>query len=243
MSGRLTFVGSTTVQPLAARLGEAFKQHYPAVVLDIAAGGTKVGIQAVHDGTADIGMASRALKPEEATGIQQQQIALDVIAVVVHKDNPTNGLSMLQLHDIYVGSVDNWRDVGGPDMPIVVVTRAETSGTRGAFDELVLAGQSPGARNLKIAITAGDDADLVAMEMGDIGYVGFGNIDNRLKVLAIEGVPPTRETARDGTYPLTRPLSLLTGPLSQPLAQLFIDYAISAEGQKVVEDSGWLAAQ
>jgi phosphate transport system substrate-binding protein len=188
-------------------------------------------------------MASRALKPDEAEGIQQYQIAIDVIAVVVHKDNPVDGLTMIQLHDIYVGNVDNWRDVGGPDLPIVVVTRAETSGTRGAFDDIVLAGQSPGARNLKIAVTAGDDAALVGGDVAAIGYVGFGNIDSRLKVLAIENATPTRETARDGTYPLKRPLLLLTGPLSQPLAQQFIDFALSAEGQKVVEDSGWLTAK
>ncbi len=243
LSGRITFAGSTTVQPLAAKLGEAFQQRYPHVALDIAAGGSVVGIQAVHDGTVDVGMASRALKPEEAAGISQHQIAVDVIAVVVPTSNPVKGLSLEQLRDIYLGKIENWREVGGPDQAIIVVTRSKSSGTRGAFDELVLEKKEPAAPLLAEAVTAGDMAAIVRSSPESIGYVGFGNLEPGLKLLAIDGVLPSEATARDGSYRLVRPLLLLTGPLTQPLAYTFIEFALSDEGQQVVADSGWVPAR
>jgi len=242
LSGRITFAGSTTVQPLAARLGDAFRQRHPGVTLDIAAGGSVVGIQAVRDGTVDIGMASRSLKPEEAAGISQHQIAVDVIAVVTPVSNPVGGLSRQQLRDIYLGKIVNWREVGGPDQAIMVVVRGKNSGTRGAFDEIVLEKQEPAAPLLTEAVTAGDMAAMVLASPGAIGYVGFGNLEPDLKLLAIDGVLPSEATARDGSYRLVRPLLLLTGPLTQPLAQTFVEFALSDEGQQIVEESGWVPA-
>ena len=238
--GRITFAGSTTVQPLADKLGTVFRQHYSGVVLDIAAGGSVVGIKAIHDGTADIGMASRALAPDEAAGIEQYQIAVDVLAIVVHPTNPVSDLTAAQLRDIYLGKITNWRELGGPDRPIAVVVRDVNSGTRGAFDEIVLDKHEPQAPGLKAAITAGDVAAIVATEPGAIGYVGFGNLESRLKLLAIDGVTPTRDAARNGHYRLVRPLLLMTGPLTQPLARVYIEFVLSAEGQTLVEDDGWI---
>ncbi len=241
--GRITFAGSTTVQPLADKLGAIFKQDNPGLVLDIAAGGSVVGIKAVHDGTADIGMASRALTPEEAAGIHQDQIALDVLAIVVHPTNPAANLTRAQLRDIYLGKITNWKDVGGPDQPIQVIVRDTNSGTRGAFDEIVLEKQEPQAPHQRSAFTAGDVAALVAADPQAIGYVGFGNLESSLKLLSIDEIQPTKDTARSGAYKLVRPLLLLTGPLTQPLAQTYIDFVLSAEGQKLVEADGWIPIQ
>lgn len=241
--GRITFAGSTTVQPLAAEIGRAFNAHYPEVTLDIAAGGSTVGINAVHDGAVDIGMASRALKADESAGITVHQIAVDVLAVVVHASNPVEGLSAVQLQDIYLGTITNWQAVGGPDVPIMVVIREKTSGTRGAFDEIVLEKAEPAGQNLHIAITAGDMAALIAKEPSAIGYVGFGNLDAGMKPLKIDGVSPTEENAHNGSYRLTRPLLLLTGPLTQPLAQTYVDFALSVEGQQIVAEHGWVPVQ
>jgi phosphate transport system substrate-binding protein len=238
--GRITFAGSTTVQPLADKLGVAFKQRYASVTLDIAAGGSAVGIKAIHDGTADIGMASRTLTAEESAGIQQVQIAADVLAMVVHPINPISGLTHQQLRDIYLGKIENWQEVGGPDQSIVVVVRDTNSGTRGAFDEIVLEKQEPNAPVMKLAITAGDVAAAVASDPGAIGYVGFGNLESSLKLIKIDEVLPTKDTARSGGYSLVRPLLLLTGPLTQPLAKTYIDFVLSAEGQKLVEEDGWV---
>ena len=241
--GRITFAGSTTVQPLADKLGAIFKQDNPGLVLDIAAGGSVVGIKAVHDGTADIGMASRALTPEEAAGIHQDQIALDVLAIVVHPTNPAANLTRAQLRDIYLGKITNWKDVGGPDQPIQVIVRDTNSGTRGAFDEIVLEKQEPQAPHQRSAFTAGDVAALVAADPQAIGYVGFGNLESSLKLLSIDEIQPTKDTARSGAYKLVRPLLLLTGPLTQSLAQTYIDFVLSAEGQKLVEADGWIPIQ
>jgi phosphate transport system substrate-binding protein len=242
VSGKITFAGSTTVQPLAHELGQAFQQVYPEVELDIAAGGSKVGIQAIHEGTVDIGMASRALHPEEAEGITPHQIAVDVIAVVVHSSNPVEALTMEELQAIYAGQITNWQAVGGSDSPITVGIRGKNSGTRGAFDEIVLDDQEPSAPNIKTAVTAGDMAALVIDDPNAIGYVGFGNLEPEIKLVAIDGVDPSEESARDGSYNLTRPLLLLTGPLTQPLGRLFVDFALSEDGQNVVSESGWVPA-
>ena len=238
--GRITFAGSTTVQPLAAKLGAAFQAQQPQLQLDIAAGGSVVGIKAVHDGTADIGMASRALTTTEAAGITQYQIASDVIAIIVNQSNPIGGLTRAQLHAIYLGQLTNWKDLGGPDRPIVLVVREKNSGTRGAFNELVLENQEPQGAQVQTAVTAGDAAALVANTPGAIGYVGFGNLDAKLKVLAIDGVVPSQATVRNSAYKLVRPLLLLTGPLTQPLSKTYIDFALSSQGQQLVEADGWV---
>ncbi len=241
--GRITFAGSTTLQPLAHLVGQVFEERYPDVELDIAAGGSVVGIQAVHDGTVDIGMASRVLEPEEAEGITQHQVAVDVIAVVVNSSNPVENLTLEQLRDIYLGKIANWSEVDGPDRPIVVVVRGKNSGTRGAFDKIVLEKQEPAGPDVRTAVTAGDMAATVVNNPDAIGYVGFGNLEPGIKLVAIDGVLPSEETARNGSYRLVRPLLLLTGPLTQPLAQMFVDFALSAEGQQIVEASGWVPAR
>jgi phosphate transport system substrate-binding protein len=240
--GHITFAGSTTVQPLAHKLGEVFQKAHPDVELDIAAGGSVVGIQAIHDGTVDIGMASRALRPDEQEGIEQHQVAADVIAVVVHTSNPVESLTMNQLRSIYMGEIVNWRAVGGPDLPIVVVAREKTSGTRGAFDEIVLDGEDPAAPSLQKAIAASDVAAMVSDGPDMIGYVGFGHLSEGLKLIAIEGVFPSEDTARSGAYELLRPLLFITGPLTQPLARDFVAFALSDAGQQVVASEGWVQA-
>lgn len=240
VAGKLVFAGSTTMQPLVGALGEAFHRWYPGVELDIAAGGSRVGIQAVHEGTVDIGMASRALTPEEAEGISVHTIALDVIAIVVHPSNPVEDLSLENLAAIYRGEITRWSQVGGADIEIIPIAREMSSGTRGAFDELVLEGQEPTAPGLLTAVTAGDMAAMVAERPGAIGYVGFGNLNDQLRAVTINGVSPTPATARSGEYPLVRPLNLLTGPLSQPLSEEFIRFALNPDGQRIVELAGWV---
>jgi phosphate transport system substrate-binding protein len=240
LAGRITFAGSTTIQPLADKLGQAFKQHNPGVTLDIAAGGSVVGIQAIHAGTVDLGMASRALTSDEAQGITPRQIAVDVIAIVVHPSNPVKSLTMDQLRGIYMGKTTDWSEVGGQSRPIVAVVREKNSGTRGAFNELVLDNQEPAAPSVQTAVTAGDVAAAVAGNPAAIGYVGFGNLESSLRVVAIDGVLPTEETAQSGAYRLVRPLFLLAGPLTQPLALTFVDFTLGAEGQQIVKANGWV---
>ena len=243
LSGKVTFAGSTTVQPLAATLGQAFNEMYPAVTLDIAAGGSSVGIKAVHDGSVDIGMASRSLSEEEAEGVEIHKIAVDVIAVIVHPDNPVDSLTFEALAGIYGGEILNWQAVGGPDADIVVGIRETTSGTRKAFDKLVLEGNNPAAPKTETLMTNGDVVALVKDTPDAIGYVGFGYIQEGLKTVKIDGVEPTHQNAMNSSYSLMRPLQLLTGPLTQPTAEIYIEFALSEEGQAIVEESGWIPAE
>ena len=240
LSGKVTFAGSTTMQPLVSKLAEKYNQSNPNVNLDISAGGTTVGISAMHDGTADIGMASRSLTDDEAKGIQQYQIAIDVLAIIVHTDNPVKTLTLAQLQDIYAGKITNWKDLGGIDQAIIPIQREVSSGSRSAFDELALNKKEAEAPLLETTVTAGDMAARVSAEEGAIGYVGFGNLDNTVKLIAVNNVEPTQVTAKDGSYPLVRPLILMTGPLTLPLAQSFIDYALSTAGQQYIQELGWI---
>lgn len=241
LSGKLLFAGSTTLQPLADLIGQAFTQHHPAVRLEIAAGGSAVGIQAVHDGTADIGMASRELTAAELKDIKAYPVALDVLAIVINPSNSIENLTVAQLKDIYNGKISNWKEIGGADLAIKVINRDKNSGTRGAFDELVLDKKEPAATNAASAVTAGDVVALLKKELGAIGYVGFGNLDETTKLIKINGVLPTNQTLKDKTYTLFRPLLLLVGPLSQPLSNSYINFALSAEGQAIVEKNGWIS--
>ena len=241
--GKLTFAGSTTVQPLMTQLTDVFHQRHPQVLFDVAAGGSVVGIQAVHQGTVDIGMASRALSSEESQGIKVYTFAKDVIAMIVHPDNPVKSITLAQLQDIYMGRITNWQQLGGNDLAIIPVQRELSSGTRGAFDELALGNQQAAAPKLLTVATNGDAAAEVASEPAAIGYVGLGYLNSSVKAVAINGIFPSKDSVRDGTFPLVRPLSLLTGPLSQPLANDFINFVLSPEGQSYVEQFGWISVR
>ncbi|HEU4326533.1 MAG TPA: phosphate ABC transporter substrate-binding protein [Roseiflexaceae bacterium] len=240
LSGRLTFAGSTTMQPLVEKLAEQYRTHNPAVELEIAAGGSVVGINAVQDGSVDIGMASRPVKDQEVKpGMRLFPVAYDALAIIVHPDNPVRALTVEQLRRIYQGGITNWRELGGPDAPIRAVVREVSSGTRGAFDELVLDGEDP-ATQATSEVTAGEVEQTVAGDTHAIGYVGFGNVRPDIATLSIDGVQPSPEAVRSGEYKLRRPLTLLTGSLSRPLAQSFVEFALSPEGQRLVAEDGWV---
>lgn len=242
ITSELSIVGSTTVQPLVEQIGVAYRQRYPGVKLSIGAGGSVVGIQAVQNGDVDIGMSSRELREGELLpGMQRHEIAMDVLAVIVHPSNPVDSISLQQLQAIYTGTITNWRELGGPDMPILPVVREVTSGTRGAFDDIALEGTGPNEAIVDVQITDGEVEARVASTEHAIGYVGFGHIyPDEIKVLAIDHVLPAQETALDGSYKLRRPLLLLTGSLSRRMAQSFVDFALSPAGQQIVEEQGWV---
>ncbi len=238
--GRIAFVGSTTIQPLVEKLQPGYGQLYPDMQLDIAAGGSVVGINAIREGSADIGMVSRELRSDELSpGIEAFPIAIDVLGIVVHSSNPVTNLNLTQLQGIYNGKIVNWRDLGGADLLIVPIVREVSSGTRGAFDDLVLEGQAP-TPSANVQVTAGEVEAKVAETPAAIGYVGFGNLKLNVKVLAIDGVQPSQQSVLDKSYRLSRPLQLLIGPLSRSIARTFITFALSDEGQRIIAADGWV---
>ncbi|MEM8531058.1 MAG: phosphate ABC transporter substrate-binding protein [Chloroflexota bacterium] len=242
-AGRLTFAGSTTMQPLVERMATPYREQYPNVELEIAAGGSVVGINAVQDGSADIGMASRELRDEEMMpGVERYHVASDALAIIVHPSNPVRQLTFDQLQGIYTGEITNWQEVTGQDSAIIPVVREISSGTRGAFDDIVL-GDLLLTEAIDVQVTAGEVEARVASRPDAIGYVGFGNIGSDVVVIAINNVEPTPESIQSSEYPLQRPLLLLTGSLSRELSQSFVDFALSPEGQEIVNAEGWVPIQ
>lgn len=235
LAGTITESGSTTVQPLAEQLRDTFQLKYPKVTVTIQGGGTAVGIKAAQDGTVDIGAASRALTDTEKATLVGTVIARDGIAIIVNPalKNITN-LTKAQVKDIFSGKITNWKDLGGDDKKIVLVSREEGAGTRSAFQDLIL------GKDVLIADTAilqssnGAIRTIVASNPYAIAYLSFGYIDNTVKALSLEGIPATIENAKNGTYPAVRPLLFLTKTQPTGLVKAFIDFCLSDEGQAIV---------
>lgn len=240
LSGTLLMAGSTSMEKYANALAESFMEKYPHVRVTSEFVGSGAGIEAVATGSADIGNSSRNLVDEEKTrGAVENIVALDGIAVCVDPENTVTNLTRQQLSDIYTGSVTNWSELGGLDIPVVVVGRESGSGTRNAFEEILdlenvckYANEldSTGAVKAKIAVTP-----------GAIGYVSLDVVDDSVTVLALEGVDPTKENIREGSYFLRRPFVMATkGAISEQreLIQAWFGYVYSEEGQEIASQVG-----
>ncbi|RKY88775.1 phosphate ABC transporter substrate-binding protein, partial [candidate division KSB1 bacterium] len=243
---QLTLQGSTTVLPIAQSCAEEFMKAHPEANISVRGGGSGVGIAALIDGTVDIANASRAMKTKElkkarAKGVNPvaHVVAKDAIAVIVHPENPVNGLTKSQLKAIYTGTINRWNEVGGTSGVIVVVSRDVNSGTFEVFNKLALDKQRVRPDALMQASNKAV-ATIVASTKGAIGYVGLGYLSKKVKPIAIDEVMPSVETAKSGTYPLARPLYMYTNGEPKGLAKEFIDFVLSPKGQKIVKARGFV---
>lgn len=237
LSGTIQIVGSTSVQPLAEELAQAFMAKNKNVKIFVQGGGSGAGIKAAVDGTADIGSCSRELEPAELqTGIVPTVIARDGIAVIVNKSNSVNGLSTEQLQKIYSGQITNWKEVGGPDLKIQVVNREAGSGTRGAFEELLLKpAKLENTSNCLVQASTGAVQETVAVTREAIGYVSLGFLDAKaVKAVTIDGVQATEKNVLAKTYKLQRPFLLVTKTKPAGLVKTFLDWITGPQGQKIV---------
>ena len=215
LSGSISMVGSTSMEKFANALSETFMEKYPKVTVTAEFVGSGAGVEAVANGSADIGNASRNLKDEEkAKGVVENIVAIDGIAVVVDPANTVEDLTKDQLAGIYDGTVTNWKDVGGSDAPIVVVGRESGSGTRTAFEELLkLEDKCKYANELD---STGAVMAKVASTPGAIGYVSLDVLDDTVKALKLDGSEPTEENIKAGNYFLSRPFVMATkGEISE----------------------------
>ena len=243
LSGTITEAGSTTVQPLAELLADEYMAKHSGVQVTIGGGGTSVGITSVNNGTVDIGAASRELKSDEPQ-LVKHLLAKDGIAIVVKPGNQVSGLTKAQVRDIFGGVIKNWKDVGGPDHAINVVVRESGSGTRTAFEEMVMAKPEPAVALASTALEQNSNGGVKQVVGGDsyaIGFISFGYIDSTVKALSIDGVEATVENAKSGTYPIVRPLYFLTKVAPTGLVEEFIDFCLSDEGQAIVADEGYVS--
>jgi len=230
------------MQPFLEKLAEEYMSLHPRVKINVQGGGSTAGIIAVQSGACHIGMSSRPLKPEE-TGLNAIQIAYDAIAIIVHPKNPVAGLSLGQIRDIFAGRIRNWSDLGGPDALIVVVTREEGSGTRGAFSQMVMAQQDISEQAL-VQDSNGAVREIVVRDKNALGYISFGLLDPRVKALSIDGTAPTHENIMAGRYQLKRPFLILLRPDAQcVLADSFNGYVLSPRGQASLAQEGLIPVQ
>ncbi|MGQ9707242.1 MAG: PstS family phosphate ABC transporter substrate-binding protein [bacterium] len=242
----ISIQGSTTVLPIMQRIAEVYMQKHPDIKIDVSGGGSGVGITAFIDGTIDIAMSSRKMKPEEVQNakkkninVKEVEIARDGIAVIVHPSNTITNITLAQLHDIYIGKTTNWKALGGNDKPIVVISRDTASGTYEIFNERVLMKDKVRSDSLmqasnsavKGAVSGSEDA---------IGYIGFGYISDDVKAIKVENIEISKETVLSGTYPISRQLYIyLRDNSPKPIIDL-VDFIIGPEGQKIVEEVGFI---
>lgn len=243
LSGSISIVGSTSMEKFANALSETFMEQHPKVTVAAQFVGSSAGVEAVTNGTADIGNASRELKDEEkAKGIIENIVAIDGIAVIVDPSNTVSDLTKQQLSDIYKGTVSNWKDVGGADAPIVVVGRESGSGTRSAFEELLK--MEDACKYSNELDSTGAVMAKVASTPGSIGYVSLDVLDDTVKALALEGTQATEENIKAGSYFLSRPFVMATkGEISaqNDNVKALFDFIYSAEGSELVKSVGLIA--
>ena len=242
ISGQIQIAGSSTVQPLAEVLAEAFMADHPDVTIEVQGGGSSVGITAAGEETVDIGMASRNVKESEFATFSNLEvfvIAFDGIAIVTQSDLELPSLTVEQVKGIFAGEITNYAEVGGPDSEIIVVSREEGSGTRAAFEELVMeAGEDAGeiTENALLQQSNGQVRTTVSTTPNAIGYVSFGFLDESVNNVAIDGAEPRVENVKDESYTIFRPLNMLTNGTPNSLSQAFLDFILSAEGQAIVAE-------
>jgi phosphate transport system substrate-binding protein len=232
--------GSTSVQPFAEVLAQEYMTLHPGVSIDVQGGGSAAGIMATQSGTTDIGMSSRNLQGSE-TSLWSIEIARDGIAIIINPKNPIIGLTLQQVADIYAGKTTNWDQIGGKKGEIDVFTREDGSGTRSSFESLVM-GKSQIMARAMVENSNGAIRQLVGGDPDAVGYISLGLVDNTVKALDLGGIVPSRENVVNGTYNLSRPFLFLSLKPPEGLVKDFIDFTMSAQGQKILYDQGLITA-
>ena len=243
VGGTVSTDGSTSMEKVIGSLGEAYTVENPDVTFTYNPTGSGSGITAVSEGRCDIGLSSRALTDEEkASGLTETVLAYDGIAVIV---NPENGVEDLTLEDIaaiYTGEITNWKDLGGADGEIVLIGREAGSGTRDGFESIT--DTEDKCQYRQELTSTGDVITTVSQNPNAIGYASLASVDDSVKIVKVNGVTPTEDTVKDGSYVVQRPFVLVTKTdeaLSE-VAQNFFDYITSADAAEIIAGAGAVAA-
>lgn len=239
--------GSTTVLPVIQKAGEAFMASHPNVQISISGGGSGNGIKALVDKQCSVAMSSRDIKEKETAAAMKNNVkpvrtavAVDAIVPVVHPANKVSALTNTQLADIYAGKITNWKDVGGDDAKIVVISRDTSSGTYECWAELVMKGTRVAPSALMQA-SSGAVVQSVAANKNALGYVGLGYLDKSTKPLTVDNVKATADTALSKTWPIARELYIFTDNAPTGAVKQFVDYLLDpGKGQKNVLEVGYV---
>ena len=238
-AGTVSTDGSTSMEKVIGALGEAFEGQNSDVTFTYNPTGSGSGIQAVKEGRCDIGLSSRDLKDEEiADGLKATVLAYDGIAVIVNPENPVVDLDMDSISKIYTGEITNWKDVGGQDAEIVLIGREAGSGTRDGFESIT---KTEDACQYRQELTStGDVITAVSQNPAAIGYASLASVNEQVQTVRVNGVEPTEDSIKDGSYVIQRPFILVTKedtPLSDT-AQKFFDFATSVEAAQFISAAG-----
>jgi len=237
---RLTLSGASTVSPLAAEIGKRFESLHPGVRVDVQSGGSARGVSDARQGLAEIGLVSRALKEEE-NDLTSFTIALDGVCVILHKENPVGSLQDNQVASIYTGKIKNWKELGGKDAPITVVNKAEGRSTLELFCHYFKLKNT----DIKAHVVIGDNPQGIKTVAGNpdaIGYVSLGTAEyeaghgSPIQLLPCSGVAASVENVRNKTFPLSRPLNLVTRRAPEGRVREFIEFARSEKVHDLVKD-------
>lgn len=242
----ITISGSTTVFPIVQKASEVFMDKNPSINITVRGGGSGVGISNLMEGKVDIANSSRKIKEKEVyqakengINVYETVIANDALSIVVHPSNPVSEINLKTIKDIYTGKIRNWKELGGKDMSIVVISRDVSSGTFEVFNEKVL----ENAKYREDALLlASNNAVLSTVKdtPGAIGYLGIGFVNESVKALKVEGVYPSKESVNNKTYKISRSLYVYTNGKPKGNIGKFIDFILSDEGQKIVEETGYI---
>ena len=243
VTGTVATDGSTSMEKVIGALSESFMANNADATVTYNPTGSGSGITAVQEGTCDIGLSSRALKDEEkAAGLKETVLAYDGIAIIVHPDNPVSDLTIEQIAQLYTGEVTNWKDVGGNDAEVVLIGREAASGTRDGFESIT--GTKEKCQYRQELTSTGDVITAVSQNPDAIGYASLASIKDSVKALNVDGVTPSEDTVKDGSYKVQRPFVLVTaeGKALTPVAQAFFDYAVSSDAAAIIAKAGAVAA-
>jgi len=246
-AGKIVIKGSTTVLPIAQKVAEAYMKQNPDIKISISGGGSGNGIKALIDGSTDIADSSRFIKGKEIKLALKKgaypvpfAVAYDCIVPVVHPSNSIVNITMAQLKDIYMGKIKNWKELGGPDRPVVVISRDTSSGTYEVWSKKVMAKKRvyPGAL---LQASNGTIVQTVSKNKNAIGYIGIGYMNKDVKPLMVNRIVGSAATTLNGTYPISRPLFMFTPGWPKGDVLNFINFVINPnKGQKYVAEAGFV---
>jgi phosphate transport system substrate-binding protein len=238
--------GSTTVLPISQATAEAYMKKNPDVTLSISGGGSGNGIKALIDKTTQIANSSRPMKKEEeqlaaSKGVKpvSHTVAIDALPPIVHPTNPVNDLTLEQLSLIYQGKITNWKELGGKDMKIIVISRDTSSGTYESWQEKILHKEKVTPR-AQLQASSGAVVQAVSKNRYAIGYVGIGYLNKSVKAVTVNGIEATAKNALEGKYPIARPLYMFTNGQPTGAVADYFKFVLSAEGQNIVKKQGFV---
>ena len=238
VSGTVSTDGSTSMEKVIGFLSEAYMEENSAVKVTYNPTGSGSGIKAVQAGSCDIGLASRDLKPEEATDLNGTVVAIDGIAMIVNKENPVKDLTIEQIAALYKGEITNWSEVGGADAPVVLIGREAASGTRDGFESIT---DTEDACKYNQELTStGDVVQTVSSNPNAIGYASLASVKDTVKLISVEGVTPSTETIQDGSYKIQRNFVMVTKKNAElsPAAKSFFEFATSSAADEWIIEAG-----